>query len=109
MPQEDLARFDYPEEDLRRGVTDERFDHLMAFEIDRAQTFYREGAGLFDLLGPEGRPIFGAMFDVYRGLLSKIERRPADVFAGRIRLGRCRKLCIVARWGLLPRRRLAPR
>ncbi len=109
LPQEDLARFDYTEEDLRQGVTDQRFDRLMAFEIDRARTFYREGAGLFDLLGPDGRPMFGAMFDVYRGLLAEIERRPADVFTRRVRLGRCRKLAIVAGWGLFPRRKLAPR
>lgn len=109
LPQEDLARFGYTEEDLREGVTDQRFDRLMAFEIDRARDLYRQGAGLFDLLGPEGRPIFGAMFNVYRGLLAEIERRPADVFTRRIRLGRCRKLAIVAGWGLFPRRKLALR
>ncbi|MCS7060862.1 MAG: phytoene/squalene synthase family protein, partial [Anaerolineae bacterium] len=36
LPQEDLERFHYTEDDLRRGVIDDRFKALMRFEIDRA-------------------------------------------------------------------------
>src|SRR6476659_3531521 len=44
LPGEDLARFDYTEEDLRNSVTDKRFIQLMNFEAGRAETFFAESA-----------------------------------------------------------------
>src|SRR3712207_8728484 len=40
LPLEDLARFDYAEEDLGAGVVDERFVALMRFEVDRTRALY---------------------------------------------------------------------
>lgn len=107
LPLEDLRRFDYSVGDLTAGVTDERFFHLVRFEIDRARRYYHEGAELIDWLEPDGRRIFGMMMTVYSRLLDEIQRRPGDVFRRRIRLGRWRKLAIAARWTLLPPRRSA--
>jgi phytoene synthase len=107
LPIEDLRRFDYPFEDLRAGVADERFDRLMQFEIDRARRLYREGGELFDRLEPDGRRIFGMMITVYHRLLERIARRPRHVFDGRVGLTRWQKLRIAARWVLLPTGRAA--
>lgn len=104
LPLEDLRRFDYSIDQLKRGVANEPFGRLMEFQIGRAERFYREGAELLGWLEPEGRRTFGMMVSIYRGLLEKIKRRPADVLRGRIRLSRPQKLRIAARWTLLPPR-----
>src|SRR6202790_3656056 len=40
LPQEDLERFGYTTDALRRGDRDERFRALMRFEVERAKTYY---------------------------------------------------------------------
>jgi len=107
LPKEDLRQCGYSVDDLMSGVADERFLRLMEFEIDRAERFYREGAELIHWLKPEGRRIFGMMITTYRALLNKIKRRPLNVLAGRVSLGRVRKLQILARWTFLPPRMAA--
>ena len=107
LPLEDLRECNYSPEDLGRGVADERFARLMGLEIDRVERLYHEGAELFEWLEPDGRRIFGMMMTVYHRLFEKIKRRPGDVFLGRVRLGRLKKLRIAARWLLLPPRRSA--
>jgi len=107
LPEEDLDRFGYSSDDLARGIADERFDRLMAFQIDRVRRLYREGAALFDCLEPSGRRIFGMMFHTYWRLLEAVARRPRKVLLGRVRLSRWEKLRIATRWTLLPPRRPA--
>jgi squalene synthase HpnC len=46
LPLEDLGRFDYTEDDLARGIVDERFRKLMAFQIGRARELLRGGRPL---------------------------------------------------------------
>lgn len=107
LPREELEEFGYSPLDLARGAADERFDRLMAFQIDRARRLYREGAGLFEWLEPPGRRIFGMMIHTYWRLLEAIARQPRRVFYGRVRLSGWEKLRIAARWSLLPPRRSA--
>src|SRR5207302_7012231 len=52
LPQEDLARFNYREDDLRKGVTDSRFIQLMNFEAARSENLFAEAT---NLLPPEDR------------------------------------------------------
>ena len=98
LPQEDLRRFDYGADDLRRGVVDQRFRQLMRFEIERAEQYYAEAAELDRWLSPDGRAVFGAMTSIYRGLLDEIKRVEGDVFHRRIQLTTWRKLRIAGRW-----------
>jgi len=107
LPLEDLRHFGYSVDDLCAGVVDERFVRMMKFQIDRARRFYREGAELFDCLERDGRRVFGMIMSVYYRLLERIERCPSEVFRRRVRLSRREKLCIAARWALLPARRSA--
>jgi len=104
LPLEDLRRCDYSVEDLRTGVADRRFLQLMDFQIHRAESLYREGAGLMQWLEPSARRIFGMMVSTYGALLRKIKRRPTEVLRCRVRLGRLKKLQIALRWALLPPR-----
>lgn len=105
LPLDDLNRCGYSPGELASGVADERFDRLMALQIDRARALYREGVGLFDWLDPPGRRIFGMMVATYHGLLSAIARQPRRVLEGRVRLSLLQRLRIAARWTLLPARR----
>jgi 15-cis-phytoene synthase len=104
LPLEDLERFGYKEDELRRGIRDDRFRQLMRFEVDRAAAYYRNAEPLTPLLRPAGRAVFLTMLRTYRGLLDAIVRRDFDVFSGRVRLSRARKLWLAARalplsWG----------
>jgi phytoene synthase len=102
LPAEDLRRFAYTPDELRRGVRDSRFSALMRFQIERAEQLYREGAELEPWLEPDGRGIFGAMTAMYRGLLDQIRRRDGDVFTSRVRLSGWQRLRIAARWLVRP-------
>jgi phytoene synthase len=105
LPREDLRRFDYAEEDLRRRVRNERFEALMRFEAERAHRFYEEAEPLTGLLARPGRAVYQVMARTYRGLLGVMERRRFDVFSRRVRLSTWRKVWLVlsalpTRWGL---------
>jgi phytoene synthase len=97
LPREDLARFGYSEEELLRGVTDERFFQLMRFEIARARSYYDQALPLIPLIHADCRPTFVIMYRIYRGLLDRIEQAGCDVFARRARLSGAEKAAIVAR------------
>ena len=111
LPTEDLHSCDYSADtfikEVLQGTADARFDRLMTLEIERAETFYRQGAELMQWLEPDGRRIFGMMMSTYRALLRRIKQRPRDVLAGRIRISRPKKLQIAARWTFLPPRAAA--
>jgi phytoene synthase len=106
LPLEDFRQCGYSPEDLARGVVDQRFQHLVELETDRAAQLYREGGGLMRYLESDGRRIFGMMFHVYHSLLMEIRRRPNEIFRNRIRLGGGQKLAIALRWIVWPPRTL---
>jgi len=104
LPREDLERFGYTEEQLRRGDRDERFRRLMRFQVERARSYYEAARPLAGLLRPAGRAVFLVMARTYRGLLEAIEQRDYDVFSGRVRLSRWHKMWLAlralpVRWG----------
>lgn len=92
LPQEELARFGYPEQDLLAGRTGESFRRLMAFQCARAREFF-ERAARAQRETREGGKLLPAriMGRVYRQLLGEIERRPEDVFARRISVPKARQ------------------
>jgi phytoene synthase len=102
LPREDLDRFGYDAERLRRGQRDEAFRALMRFEVARARRYYEAAWPLVPLLSPAGRAVFLMMARTYRALLEEIERRDYDVFSTRVRLSRWKKLWVAA--GALPAR-----
>ncbi len=92
LPQQDLRRFDYSENDLARGVIDGRFRALMDFQIGRTRRLYAEAWDGIRLLSPDGRLAIAAAADLYRGILGKIERNGYDVFNQRAHLNAAEKL-----------------
>jgi phytoene synthase len=94
LPQEDLRRFDYSEEDLLGEVVNAKFRELMRFECARARDYYRRAA---ESLPPEDRPTLVAaqtMGRIYYRLLERIERVDYDVYHHRIRLHRPERFLI---------------
>jgi phytoene synthase len=86
LPLEDLKQFKYTEEELRRGVQDERFRQFMSFEAERAREYYRGARNLLPLIEESSRPALWAMMEIYERILNRIIEQRFDVFQHRIRL-----------------------
>jgi phytoene synthase len=92
LPLEDLRRFNYTERDLEQQIKDARFKALMAFEIDRAHSYYSKARPLVGLIERDSRPAFRAMFESYWRLLQRINQQAFSVLDGRVRLNTADKL-----------------
>lgn len=96
LPQEDLRRFGYTEEDLASGIVDERFARLMEFEISRARALYENADRGMHYI-PRGRryPIVVAR-RLYAAILDRIETNAYDVFSDKASTSAAKKLTIAA-------------
>ena len=92
LPLEDLQRFNYTRQDLQQQVIDDRFRALMAFEVDRAQSYYSKARPLVELIERDSRPAFVAMFESYWTLLQRIKEESTSVWSTRVRLNTADKL-----------------
>jgi len=97
LPLEDLRRFGYAEDDLRRGVMNDAFRALMQFEALRARDYFSAGAGLLPMVSYRARSCPAALHGLYSRLLDRIEQRDYDVFSERVRLSTAEKLGIMAK------------
>ena len=83
IPLEDLARFNYTEQDLLKGVVDERWEELMRFQIQRTRQVYARAEKGISKLSPDARlPVWAAQM-LYSQILDVIERNQYDVFRKR--------------------------
>lgn len=98
LPREDLDRFGCTEEGLRAGRADAAFLKLMEFECGRARDYFRQAEQACRESG-EARRLLPArvMAAVYGGILREIERSPARVFSGRIRVSKTQQFWLAAR------------
>lgn len=97
LPREDMERFGYSVEALKRGERGPAFEALMTFEANRARAYYDAAGPLAELLDPPGRAVFLVMLRTYRGLLELIVASGFDVFSQRVRVSRWFKLWQVLR------------
>jgi phytoene synthase len=105
LPQEDLAAHGVSEADILKGQPGEAFSRLMAFEIERAQAYYRQA---FDELPENDRlsQLPGLiMAAIYRRTLEEIGRAEESVLTHRVRLTPLRKFWIAFRTYRAERRR----
>lgn len=83
LPLEDLELFKYSEEDLFKGVNDERWRALMQFQIARARQYYQQAEKGIRALSRDSRwPVWSALM-LYQGILDVIEANNYDVFSKR--------------------------
>ena len=107
LPQDELARFGYSEEQLRAGIINDDFLGLMRFQAERARHYFDSGARLLPLLQPRSRGCAAGLHHLYSRLLDRIERRGFDVFSSRVSLPAWEKLrltCMLWAGSLIPRR-----
>jgi len=97
IPLEDMERFGYPEEDLLRGVVDERFRRLMALEVDRARELFYKGYPLYRHLTGFLRVEVRLFSEGGLAVLRKIERLNYDTLHHRPTLSRAEKFSIFLR------------
>ncbi len=98
LPQDEMARFGYSEEDLRDGVRNEAFVDLLRFQGQRARNYYRSGFRLLPYLSPRSRGCPAVLGSIYSGVLDRIEATGYDVLGEqRITLSAIRKIRITAR------------
>jgi phytoene synthase len=98
LPREDFERFGYTPEELKAGVRNDRFRHLMQFQIERAEQLYAAGSDLVSHLSADGQRVFGSMVAVYSALLAEIKRLDGDVLSRRVQLSRWQKMRIASQW-----------
>jgi phytoene synthase len=92
IPLEDLTRFNYTEQDLFKGVVDERWRNLMRFQIQRTRQFYAKAETGISYLSADARlPVWAALIH-YSRILKVIERNDYDVFNQRAYVPKLQKL-----------------
>ncbi len=96
LPQDEMARFGYSEDDLSRGVINDAFVNLMQFQADRARTYFKSGFKLPPYLSRRSRACPAILGQVYSKLLERIEASGFDVLRQRIALSKAVKLRITA-------------
>ncbi len=89
-----LSRDEVLEGELESG--DARFQRFMAFQWQRADSYYKESADLLPLISPSGQPSLWAMVAIYRGLLQRIRSTGYDVLDRHVSLPTWKKLWILA-------------
>lgn len=95
LPEEDLKKFQYTEEDLQQEIYNENFIELMRYETHRAREFYHKAR---TSLRPDERASIVAaeiMDTIYYRLLEKIELNNFQVFLQRIRVSNIHKMMSV--------------
>lgn len=95
LPEEDLHPFGVTREQLMSGH--EPPSGLMAFEWERARSYYQQAAPLLGLVRPASRPALWAMMAIYYGILLRIKGQGFDVYRKRPRLSALQKTWIVIR------------
>jgi 15-cis-phytoene synthase len=97
LPQEDLARFGYSEQNLQTQTYSPAFTELMRFQCIRAREYYRKASQAADQLPPEDRralTVAEIMRGVYARILDRIERSNYRVYDGRVGLAPPYRLAI---------------
>jgi phytoene synthase len=95
LPREDRERFGCAG-DLA-AAPPRNLEALVRFEAHRARAWFVTGLELLPMLDSRSRACVGAMSDIYRRILDRIERRPGDVLRGRIALPASEKAWVAAR------------
>jgi phytoene synthase len=97
LPLGELERFGYSEADVMASEYSEAFRRLMAFQAERARTYFAGGRRLLPLLPTRSRLCVNVLQGVYREILKRIEDRRYDVFSERVGLSGREKLLLIGK------------
>ena len=83
LPQEDIEKFNYSEEELLRGEINDQWKALMDFQLTRARDWFQKSEDGIKWLSSDARWPVWTSLRLYRGILDSIERLDYDVFNNR--------------------------
>jgi len=83
LPQEDLDKFHYSEEELIKGEINNKWRMLMNFQLTRARDWFQKSEEGIKWLSSDARWPVWTSLRLYRGILDSIERLDYDVFNNR--------------------------
>jgi phytoene synthase len=94
IPQEDLLKFGYSEENLMDFTYNDSFIELMKYECKRARQYFEKANNCFDK--NDRKLLFPAriMQHIYFHILEKIENMNYNVFKKKAKISKLRKLYI---------------
>ena len=79
LPQDEMARFGYTEEQLEAGVRNDAFVQLLRFQGERAREYFRSGFRLLPYLSRRSRACPAVLGAIYSRVLDRIEASGYDV------------------------------
>ena len=91
LPEEDLARFEYPEADLRARRYNDAFVRLMKFQASRAEDFFSRATSFLPREDRRSMVAAEIMASVYHALLKRMKADRFRVFDKEYRLSRIEK------------------
>jgi phytoene synthase len=97
LPAEDLERFGVRPEELGGAALSPALRSLLAFEADRARTYYAESEPLLNMVDSGSRASLKALIGIYSRLLERISDSGYEVLGERVRVPVWEKLWILAR------------
>jgi phytoene synthase len=97
LPQDEMSRFGYSEEDLQSGNVNQAFVDLMRFQTQRARDYFSSGFQLLPYLSPRSRACPAVLGRLYSKLLDRIESVNYDVLNHRVSLSTTEKLRVTSR------------
>ena len=95
LPQDELERFGYSEEDLHKGAINQAFIDLMQFQAKRARGYFDSGFQLLPYLTPGSRACPAVLGRLYSKILERIEERNYDVLTHRVSLSTGEKVRVM--------------
>ncbi|MDC3148329.1 phytoene synthase [bacterium] len=83
LPQADIEKFNYSEEELLKGKINNQWKALMNFQLSRAREWFKKSEDGIKWLSSDARWPVWTSLRLYRGILDSIERLDYDVFNNR--------------------------
>ena len=80
LPQVDIEKFNYSEEELLQGKINKQWKSLMNFQLTRAREWFQKSEEGIKWLSSDARWPVWTSLRLYRGILDSIERLDYDVF-----------------------------
>jgi phytoene synthase len=94
LPLDELARFNLSADDLIEGREDQRFEDLMAFQIERARSYFERALALLPRADRRPQRAGLVMAAIYKALLEEIASLRGRTMKQRVALTPLRKLWI---------------
>lgn len=97
ISKDEIAEYDYSEEELKKKIYNKQFENLMKLQIERAKKLFYEGAALPALVDRDLQLELKLVWFGGMAVLRKLEFRKYDVFKKQFKLNAWNKLMIFIR------------